>query len=134
MSEIEQLFLMVTDLEVARLFYEDGLQLEPTEIGNSSVAYDTGPCELKIETDFEPDVLDQFNMSPPPNENRGAGAVTVIRSATPLEDLTSRIENDLPDGTGEIRMEPREVPWGGVMCLAADPDGYIFEIRPPAER
>lgn len=133
MARVKQIFLMVTELESSRQFYEDGLGLDPDDVGESSVAYDTGECELKIQSDFDPGVLEQFNMSPPPSKNRGSGAVRVIQADEPLADLADRIENDLPDEVSELRMEPREVPWGGRICLVADPDGYIFEIRPPAE-
>jgi catechol 2,3-dioxygenase-like lactoylglutathione lyase family enzyme len=131
MSRLGQIFLMVSDLSTSRTFYENSIGLEPSEIGDSSVAYQTGSCELKIESDFDPQILEQFNISPPPEEARGTGAIHVIEVDVQLDDLFERIERALADEPGELLIEPREVPWGDRMFLVADPDGYVLEIRSP---
>jgi predicted enzyme related to lactoylglutathione lyase len=43
------------------------------------------------------------------------------------------MQRELADAPGELLIEPREVPWGGRMFLARDPDGYVLELRPPEE-
>lgn len=127
---VKQLFLMVSDLEASRAFYEDALGAVPTDVGESSVAYDTGACELKLESDFPPEVLEQFNLSQPPESDRGGGAVHVVETDTPLDERYEHMERALADAPGELLIEPRDVPWGGRMFLAADPDGYVLEVRP----
>lgn len=128
MADLAQLFLMSTDLGAARRFYEDAVGLEPHTVGDSSVAYDTGACELKIQADFDPGELDSFGLSPPPAAGRGDGAVVVLAVDGPLQETYDRIDN--ADTKGKLLIEPREVPWGGQMFLARDPDGYVLEIRP----
>lgn len=134
MSKIQQIFLLVTDLETTRAFYEDALGLSVKAIGDSSVAYETGDCELKINADFEPDVLAHFNLDEPPAENRGAGAIHVLRVEEPLTDVYDRMERILNAEAGEVLIEPQSVPWGGRMFLVRDPDGYVLEIRPRNEQ
>lgn len=133
MPDVKQVFLMTADLDAARTFYEDALGLTTREVGDSSVAYETGACELKVESDFDPEVLEQFGMTPPPSEGRGAGAVHVLAVEEPLDDCYARMADALDDAPGELLIEPREVPWGGRMFLARDPDGYVLEIRSATE-
>lgn len=129
MGTIQQLYLMTTDLEAARTFYEDSLGLEPTDTGETSVAYATGDCELKLQQDFEPDALEEFNLSPPPSSNRGAGGVQVLSIDRPLDELYAQMSRALETSAGELLTEPRDVSWGERMFLAKDPDGYVWEIR-----
>ncbi|WP_254533240.1 VOC family protein [Natrinema gelatinilyticum] len=129
MPSIEQLFLMTADLEATRSFYEDGLALEPAEIGDTSIAYETAGSELKVQADFPPDVLDSYNISPPPEEGRGAGAVYVFGVHESLETVHERLSTAVSDGGGEILQEPQEVPWGGRILLVRDPNGYVLELR-----
>lgn len=131
MDSLTQLFLMSSDLADARTFYEKALGLEPREVGESSVAYETAGCELKIEADFGADELDAFNLSPPPAEGRGEGAIVVLSVGSPIDETYARMEAVLDDAPGELLIEPRTVPWGGEMFLCRDPDGYVLEIRPP---
>lgn len=128
MANLAQLFLTSTDLEATRRFYEDAVGLEPDTVGDSSVAYDTGACELKLQADFDPEELEAFGLSPPPDTGRGDGAVVVLTVEEPLRETYDRIAD--ADTRGDLLIEPREVPWGGRMFLAKDPDGYVLEIRP----
>lgn len=133
MATVKQTFLMSTDLERARRFYEGAVGLEPREVSDGSVAYETAGAELKIEQDFDPAELEAFNLSPPPEEGRGEGIVIVVSVDTPIDETYERMERELADAPGELLIEPRDVPWGGRMFLARDPDGYVLEIRPPEE-
>lgn len=128
MTTLAQLFLTSSDLEAAREFYEAAVGLEPRTVGDGSVAYETGACELKIEADFDPEELAAFGLSPP-GDDRGDGAVVVLAVEEPLEDVYERMERELADRPGELLVEPREVPWGGRIFLARDPDGYVLELR-----
>jgi len=129
MADVTQLFLLSSDLPTAREFYETALGLEPRTVGDSSVAYETGACELKIQADFEPGTLEPFGLSPPTGQ-RGEGGIVVLVVDRPLDELYERMSAALDEGAGELLIEPREVPWGGRMFLARDPDGYVLEIRP----
>jgi catechol 2,3-dioxygenase-like lactoylglutathione lyase family enzyme len=131
MADLAQLFLMSTDLGAARRFYEDAVGLEPDVVGDSSVTYDTGACELKIQADFDPEELEAFGLSPPPARGRGDGAVVVLTVDESIEETYDRVDD--ADTQGELLIEPREVPWGGRMFLVRDPDGYVLEIRPGDE-
>lgn len=82
-----------------------------------------------LEQDFEPEELDVFNLSPPPSDGRGAGAVFVIEVEDQLEAIYDRMDQILEPDSGTLLIEPREVPWGGYMFLASDPDGYVVEVR-----
>lgn len=129
MTQLTQTFLLVADLEESRQFYEGLLRLEPERVGESSVTYETGDCELKLQADFEPDVLEEYNLSPPPATGRGAGAILVLKVAEPLRTIHQRLNQTRTESTGKSLIEPRAVPWNGRMFLVEDPDGYVFEIR-----
>lgn len=134
MSRVRQIFLLVSDLDTTRPFYEDALGLTVKDNGDSSIAYETGDCELKIKADFEPDVLEHFNMDEPPEDDRGSGAIHVLSIEESLSDVYERMKQILDSAAGEVLIEPRPVPWGGKMFLARDPDGYVLEIRPSSEQ
>lgn len=127
MTALIQVYLMTSDLERSRPFYESGLNLSPEDEGESSVAYETGKCELKLQADFDKGTLGSFNLEPP-GDNRGDGAIIVVELTESLETVHNRIEG-LDDTLGETLTEPREVPWGDRMFLARDPNGYVYELR-----
>lgn len=129
MSELAQAYLMTTDLERARTFYEEVLDLDPARVGDTSVAYETGACELKIQADFDPDVLESFGLESPPGSRRGAGAIHVLDTGDDVDDVFRRVKETIGTVGGEVLTEPRDVPWGGRMCLVRSPDGYVFELR-----
>ena len=132
MTELSQLFLLSADLSTAREFYETALGLEPRRVGDASVAYETGACELKIQADFDPETLEAFGLSPPAGR-RGEGGIVVLAVDEPLDELYERMSTALEGEPGEPLIEPREVPWGGRMFLARDPDGYVLELRPAGD-
>lgn len=127
MAELLQTYLMTADLERSRRFYEAGLDLSPRREGETSVAYETGEAELKLQADFDEETLASFNLEPP-GADRGGGAIVVIEKDEPLEDVHRRI-GDLDDRFGTVLTEPRDVPWGERMFLARDSNGYVYEVR-----
>jgi catechol 2,3-dioxygenase-like lactoylglutathione lyase family enzyme len=133
MDSLKQTFLMSSDLTESRHFYENAVGLEPREVGDGSVAYETSGSELKIEADFSPEQLEAFNLSPPADGDRGDGLIIVLSVDEQLSDIHERIQRELADSQGELLTEPREVPWGERMFLVRDPDGYVLEIRPPEQ-
>lgn len=129
MTELTQLFLMTDDLAASRRFYETAIDLEPHTVGDTSVAYETGNCELKIQADFDAAQLAAFNLSSPTPGGRGEGAVFVLEVDQALESTYERMERVLEDDPGELLIDPRAVPWGGRIFLVRDPDGYVLELR-----
>lgn len=129
MTQVTQLFLLVTDIAQSRRFYENVLGLKPSTIGDSSIGYETGNCELKLQSDFDEGVLEQYNLSSPPAVDRGAGAIFVLEVEEPLRDIYRRVNQTFTNTGGESLIEPRSVQWNGRIFLIKDPDGYIYEIR-----
>lgn len=129
MGSLAQVFLTTSDLQTARDFYEEAVGLEPRSVGDDSVAYETGACELKLQADFDAEQLAAFGLSEPPAEERGAGAVLVVTVDRSLADVYEQIEGALADTGGELLTEPQAVPWGGRIFLVRDPDGYVLEVR-----
>ncbi|WP_440991838.1 VOC family protein [Haloarchaeobius baliensis] len=122
-----QVYLMTADLEASVEFYEQSLGLRCTERGDRSAAFDTGPCTLKIERDFDEGTLAAFGLSPP-GESRGDGVVIVLEVA----DVDSVYETAEEHGADTL-IEPRDVDWGRRMFLVRDPDGYVIEVSQPIE-
>ncbi len=129
MPKLLQVYLMVSDLEISRNFYESIIGLDPSEIGKKTCAYSMDGCELKLQTDFEPIALKAFNLNPPKEGHRGDGAVYVIRIDKNLSRLYEMMKEKIINSKGELVTEPRNVPWGESMCLVRDPDGYLIELR-----
>ena len=129
MSKLLQVYLMVSNLENSRYFYENIIGLDPSKIGDKTCAYFIDGCELKLQTDFEPIALKAFNLDPPKEGHRGDGAVYVIRVNKNLSRLYEMMKEKIINSKGELVTEPRNVPWGESMCLVRDPDGYLIELR-----
>ena len=122
---LHQLFLMTPDLEQSRAFFENVLELEKIDESERSMEFETGSCTLKIEADFEKEVLAEFGLEPP-SDSRGDGVIPVIE----VDDIEATHRRAVEAGA-EIRMEPREVSWGRKMFLVESPSGYIFEVSRP---
>ena len=129
MPRLLQAYLMVTELDRARTFYEGGLGLEPERVGETTVSYRTGACELMLQADFDPEALETFNLTPPPDDGRGAGAVYVVSMDDDIDTVYERVADGVGSSDGDVLTEPRDVPWGEPMFLVRDPDGYILELR-----
>lgn len=130
MVNVEQIYLMVNDLQTSRLFYEQGLELTPVRVGETTVTYATEGCELKLQEDFEPEVLEEYNLSPPRSDHdRGEGAIFVLTLEGNLHTLHLHLKNYLENIEGSLITSPRNVSWGGEMFIVQDPNGYLFEIR-----
>jgi catechol 2,3-dioxygenase-like lactoylglutathione lyase family enzyme len=129
MATLSQVYLLTPALERSRAFFEDALGLTPDRVGDSSVSYGTGGCELKIQADHDPETLASFGLERPPDSGRGAGAVYVLTVDEPVAAVHDRVAAALEDGAGTVLTEPRTVPWGGTMFLVRSPSGYVFEVR-----
>lgn len=133
MTTLSQVYLMTPALDRSREFFEDALGLAAERVGDSSVSYRTGGCELKLQADHDPEMLDSFGLERPPDAGRGAGAVNVLTVSEPVEAVRGRVAEATDEGPGTVLTEARDVPWGGRMFLAKSPAGYVFEVREGAE-
>lgn len=125
---LHQSLLMVTDLEQSLEFYREVIELEPSQINDSNVEFDTGQATLVLEEDFDREVLDAFGLDEPGND-RGKGAITAIEVASPAS--VDEICRRATEAGSTVRMEPTDVDWGRRMALLSDPDGYTIEISTP---
>ena len=126
--DLAQVFLMTSDLNRSRAFYET-LGFEVAEEGDSSVEFDTGAARLKLEADFDPNTLSAFGLSPP-GESRGDGVVVVVK-VPDADAVADRAEDATAAHGGDILAGPRDVEWGRRLLLVSDPDGYTLEISQP---
>lgn len=122
-----QVYLMTADLDASVAFYEEALGLTCTDRGERSAEFDTGPCTLKVERDFDEATLDAFGLSPP-GDSRGDGVVVVLE----VDDVDSVYER-AASADAETLVEPRDVDWGRRLFLVRDPDGYVVEVSEPKE-
>lgn len=127
MSELIQTYLMTPDLERSRMFYEKGLGLTPRSEGETTVAYETGGCELKLQEDFDEKTLESFNLNPS-GQVRGDGTIIVIETSDTLAEVHDRIAT-LDDDIGTALTDPQDIPWGERMFLTRDSNGYVYELR-----
>ena len=125
--QMTQTYLMVTDVEESRAFYEEVLGLETTSVAPDRVKFDTGPATLVLEEDFDEAVLSAFGLEPP-GDSRGDGVVVVIE----VDDVDGIYEMAVDAGATAL-IEPRDVDWGRRLFLLEDPDGYVLEISRPVE-
>lgn len=123
---LHQTYLMTADLERAREFYENVLDLTVTDEGEDSVAFDTGECTLKIECDHDEAALEAFGMEPP-GDDRGRGIVVVLAAG----DVDAVYERASEHDAGEALTEPMTTDWNRYLCILRDPDGYIIEASRP---
>lgn len=122
---LHQTLLMVSDLDASTAFYRDYIDLEPDVVDDGNVEFATGECTLVLEDDFEEDVLEDFGLDAPTSP-RGDGVIVAI-SVDDRETVESTVDRVAEAGY-DVNMPPREVPWGRLMALVTDPDGYVVEI------
>mgnify|MGYP000058799896 FL=1 len=125
---LHQSLLMVTDLDASSEFYEAVVGVEPDEVSDGNVEYDTGQATLVLETDFDPDVLEAFGLTEP-GADRGDGVIVAIEVDGP--DEVDAVCQRARDAGETVRMDPTDVDWGRRMAILADPDGYTVEISAP---
>ena len=116
---------MVTDLNASATFYEDVIGLDPVQLKDSNVEFNTGQCTLVLEEDLDQGILDQFGL-PQPGEQRGGGVIVAIAVEKP--EAVNKISERAVEAGNTVRMEPTNVDWGRRMALLADPDGYTVEV------
>lgn len=127
---LHQSLLMVADLDESVSFYTDVVGLEPDEVAEGNVEFETGQATLVLEEDFDREVLDAFGLDDPGDE-RGSGVIVAIEVGSP--DAVDAVAERAEAADETVRMGPTDVDWGRRMALLADPDGYTLEISAPLE-
>ncbi|WP_416841480.1 VOC family protein [Haloferax sp. DFSO52] len=126
--KLHQTFLMTSDLERSKAFYE-ALGFDILEEGSRSVAFETGAAQLKIEADFGEAELAAFGLEPP-GERRGDGVIIVV-DVDDVDAVSENAEAATAAYGGDVLTTPRDVDWGRRLMLVEDPDGYVLEISQP---
>lgn len=126
--ELQQVYLMTTDLQRATRFY-CALGFEIADEGSRSVEFETGHAQLKIEADFDLETLSAFGLDSP-GENRGKGAVIVL-AVEDVDAVAEAVDAATSEYGGEVLTGPRDVDWGRRLLLITDPDGYVLELSQP---
>jgi len=124
-ERVTQVFLMVSDVERSRAFYEEGLGLETVETGDRSATFETGGCQIVVEEDFDAETLAGFGLEPP-GDRRGDGAIVVLE----VDDVEAK-HGRVDEYGAEVLTPPRVVDWGRKLFLVRDPDGYVLEVSRP---
>ena len=115
--------LGVTDLDVARRFYLDGLGWHALLDAGEAVFIQVGPGV----------VLSLYGRA---DLAREAGTATGPVEPPPFSlahnvdspEAVARVVDDLRAAGGAVVIEPRRASWGGVTAYVADPDGFRWEI------
>lgn len=125
---LHQSLLMVSDLDRSVEYYEEIVGVEPDEVSDGNVEFDTGQATLVLEEDFDQEILDAFGLEEP-GDDRGRGVIVAIEVDDP-EEVDAVCER--AEEAGEtVRMDPTDVDWGRRMALLADPDDYTLEVSAP---
>ena len=115
--------LGVTDLDVARRFYLDGLGWRALLDAGEAVFLQVGPglvLSLYGRRDLARDAGTAAGpVEPPP--------VTLAHNVDSEEDV-ARVVAAMRAAGGVVVAEPTRASWGGVTAYVADPDGFRWEI------
>ncbi len=115
--------LGVTDMAVAKKFYEQGMGLVPEKESCDSITfYDMNGVWLSL---YPKDKLaEDVTIS---TEGNGFSGVTIAHNEPSKEEVRKVIEQARSAG-GRIIKEPQNVFWGGYSGYFEDPDGHLWEI------
>jgi catechol 2,3-dioxygenase-like lactoylglutathione lyase family enzyme len=120
---ITLLTLGVTDLDVARRFYLDGLGWRPLLDAGEAVFIQTGPglvLALYGRTDLAREAGTAAGpVEPPP--------FSLAHNVAGPEEV-QRVVDRMQQAGGEVVAPPARTSWGGVTAYVADPDGFRWEI------
>jgi uncharacterized protein len=122
-QRVTLLTLGVTDLDVARRFYLDGLGWQPLLDAGEAVFLQVGPglvLSLWGRTDLAREAGTSPGLVDPPPFSLAHNVAT--------EDDVQRVVDDLREAGGTVVSEPARASWGGVTAYVADPDGFRWEI------
>ena len=115
--------LGVTDMIVAKKFYEQGMGLIPEKESCDSITfYDMDGVWLSL---YPKDKLaEDVTIS---TEGNGFSGVTIAHNEPSKEEVRKVIEQARSAGARIIK-EPQDVFWGGYSGYFEDPDGHLWEI------
>ena len=122
LTGLAQVFLLVSNLARSVRFYRELLERAPASEDARHVRFDLGPISLIIHEDLMPAETSIWRLDPMP-ERRGWGVYLTF----PTVDLEGTYAKLTRIGA-EILTTPRSTPWGDVMFIVKDPDGYLLEI------
>jgi catechol 2,3-dioxygenase-like lactoylglutathione lyase family enzyme len=122
-QRITLITLGVTDLDVARRFYLDGLGWHALLDAGEAVFLQVGPglvLSLYGRADLARDAGTAAGpVEPPP--------ITLAHNVA-TEDDVQRVVDDLRAAGGRVVSGPVRASWGGLIAHVADPDGFRWEI------
>jgi uncharacterized protein len=115
--------LGVTDLDVARRFYLDGLGWRPLLDAGEVVFLQVGPG-LILSLWGRIDLAREAGTAAGPVEPPPFSLAHNVDSP----EAVARVVEDLRAAGGTVVAEPARASWGGVTAYVADPDGFRWEI------
>jgi uncharacterized protein len=122
-QRITLLTLGVTDLDVARRFYLDGLGWQPLLDAGEAVFVQVGPG-LVLSLYGRTDLAREAGTAAGPVEPPPFSLAHNVDSP----EAVARVVEDLRAAGGTVVAEPVRASWGGVTAYVADPDGFRWEI------
>ena len=122
LTGLSQVFLLVSDLDRSVRFYRELLERAAVSEDARHARFDLGPISLTIHEDLTPAEISIWRVDPMPGR-RGWGVYLTF----PTADLEGTYAKLTRIGA-EILTTPRTTPWGVVMFIVKDPDGYLLEI------
>jgi uncharacterized protein len=122
-QRITLLTLGVTDLDVARRFYLDGLGWQPLLDAAEAVFLQVGPG-LVLSLYGRTDLAREAGTAAGPVEPPPFSLAHNVDSP----EAVARVVEDLRAAGGTVVAEPVRASWGGVTAYVADPDGFRWEI------
>jgi uncharacterized protein len=122
-QRITLLTLGVTDLDVARRFYLDGLGWQPLLDAGEAVFLQVGPG-LVLSLYGRTDLAREAGTAAGPVEPPPFSLAHNVDSP----EAVARVVEDLRAAGGTVVAEPVRASWGGVTAYVADPDGFRWEI------
>lgn len=115
--------LGVTDLDVARRFYLDGLGWRALLDAGEAVFVQVGPgvvLSLYGRADLAREAGTSSGPVPPPPFS--------LAHNVGSEEEVAQVVEDMRAAGGQVVAEPARASWGGVTAYVADPDGFRWEI------
>jgi predicted enzyme related to lactoylglutathione lyase len=122
LTGLSRVFLLVSNLARSIQFYQGLLERAPASQDARHARFDLGPITLTIHEDLMPEEISLWRVDPMP-ARRGWGVYLTV----PTPDLEGTYEKVTAIGA-EILTNPRTTPWGSMMFIVKDPDGYLLEI------
>ncbi len=116
--------LGVTDIMVAKKFYEQGMGLAPEKESCDSITfYNMNGVWLSLYP--KDNLAEDATIS---TEGNGFSGVTIAHNEPSKEEVRKVIEQARSAAGGRIIKEPQDTFWGGYSGYFEDPDGHLWEI------